>query len=398
MTRTLCDRYPASRRVPALRISAAMMPVALRRLVWLVLLCALIGPSGAPGAMTPAQTCAAAKLKAAGKEIGGKMRCYAKAKKAGVAVDGNCLSTQRTKADAQINKADGACSGTAAAIDAAVDDCVTRFLNEDPGNCACPAASAQKIGKGGKAELGCQAKEVSRPGTFGVCDAKEDGKTATGLGNAGGCVDPAAVLADIDNCDTAIDAIIEPTSTTTTTLPLACSLCAPEAPPGILCSYPPLHVGPGDACVDAGSCELSGCSSDSDCVSGKICLGGYPVPLGCVTICCSPCASDPRYPCVTSEAPTCGGTCPSGQVCGEVLGGNSCECVRSDQTCLISQAPACGGTCPSGQVCGQATGGGSCECVPSDDTCTVSQAPACGGTCPARLACAHAPRGDACST
>src|SRR5437016_13439224 len=53
---------------------------------------------------------------------------------------------------------------------------------------------------------------------------------------------------------------------------------------------------------------------------------------------------------------------PSGQVCGEVSGGNSCECVTSDQTCLISQAGACGGACPSGQFCGQVSGGNSCEC------------------------------------
>ncbi len=52
----------------------------------------------------------------------------------------------------------------AADIDAAVDACVAAFLNDDPGNGSCPAASAQTIGKGGKAELGCRAKDVSKAG------------------------------------------------------------------------------------------------------------------------------------------------------------------------------------------------------------------------------------------
>ena len=217
---TRCEpghRWRAGLRAPVTvrRLSAATMPVPLRRLVWLVPLCALLGPPGTAGAVTPAQQCAARKLKAAGREIGSDMSCYAKAKKAGAGVDGNCLSRQRMQADTRIDKADGGCSGTAADIDAAVDACVAAFLNDDPGNGACPAASAEIIGKGAKAELGCRAKEVLRPGIFAPCDAKEDGKTSASLGKAGGCVNPTAVLADSDNCDTAIDAIIEPTTTTT---------------------------------------------------------------------------------------------------------------------------------------------------------------------------------------
>ncbi len=57
-------------------------------------------------------------------------------------------------------------------------------------------------------------------------------------------------------------------------------------------------------------------SSDGDCGSGKVCLRPFPVPFGScngpVTTCCSSCAS---YSCLISQAPACGGTCPSGQVC-----------------------------------------------------------------------------------
>src|SRR5262245_11753467 len=98
-------------------------------------------------AATSAQECAARKLKAAGKEVGAKMVCYAKAKKAATAVDSTCLMNAQTGADATINTADGACPGTASGIDAAVDNCVSAFLTDDPGNGDCPARSARAIGK-----------------------------------------------------------------------------------------------------------------------------------------------------------------------------------------------------------------------------------------------------------
>src|SRR2546422_805750 len=163
------------------------------------------------------------------------------------------------------------------------------------------------------------------------------------------------------------------TTTTTTTLP-ACSssscgspcdascgtssLCAPE----LGCSAPQ-HLGSGDVCVDRNSCS-GPCLSDGDCSAGKVCIGaifctGF-LGVHCISACCSPCPSNGT--CYTSQAPTCGGTCPSGRVCGQVSGGNSCVCVLSERTCDISQAPACGGMCPSGLYCGPVSGGNSCEC------------------------------------
>src|SRR4029453_14524676 len=112
------------------------------------------------------------------------------------------------------------------------------------------------------------------------------------------------------------------------------SVCAPESPsPDESCA--PQHLGPGDACVaDLNTCNYSYCVTDGDCTWGKVCIQ-LVVFLGCGSACCAPC---PPYPCLTSEAPTCGGACPAGQVCGQMSGGTTCGCVRSDQTWVISGA------------------------------------------------------------
>src|SRR5262245_27402948 len=98
-------------------------------------------------AADPAQHCATSKWKAAGKEMGGKMGCYAKAKQLSTGVDSTCIGKAETKAGVKIDKAGTGCAGTAMDIDAAVDDCVTTFLNDDPNEGDCPAASAKVIGK-----------------------------------------------------------------------------------------------------------------------------------------------------------------------------------------------------------------------------------------------------------
>jgi NHL repeat-containing protein len=83
------------------------------------------------------------------------------------------------------------------------------FLVDDPNDGDCPAASAKAIGRGAKDELGCQARDVRKPGTFAACDANEDGKTSVRLTTVGACVDPDAVAAAIDECDAALDAMVQ---------------------------------------------------------------------------------------------------------------------------------------------------------------------------------------------
>src|SRR5262245_7315326 len=62
----------------------------------LVVLALAIAASSTFGADSSAK-CAAAKRKAAGKKIGGKMTCYGKAKAAASAVDGECLGRAEAK-------------------------------------------------------------------------------------------------------------------------------------------------------------------------------------------------------------------------------------------------------------------------------------------------------------
>jgi hypothetical protein len=55
---------------------------------------------------TGAQKCAVAKMKAASKKLGSKVKCIQKAVAKGVAVDASCLSTADTKFTAAISKAE----------------------------------------------------------------------------------------------------------------------------------------------------------------------------------------------------------------------------------------------------------------------------------------------------
>ena len=149
------------------------------------------------------------------------------------------------------------------------------------------------------------------------------------------------------------------------------SYCAPEAH-GERCGLVH-HLGSGNLCVDFSSCSSSFdyCGSDADCSSGAVCVGGLPgIEEDCRSACCAPSPLS-AYSCLTSGAPACGGDCPSGQVCGQVSGGTTCECVRSDQTCAISGAPTCDGTCPGAFVCAERPGGGSCACACAQPLCPV---------------------------
>jgi hypothetical protein len=250
-----------------------------------VLATVLLALSAMTRAASPTEQCAAKKMKAAGQEVFATMVCFEKAKRAGTTVDSICLGNARTKGDAGINKAGTSCPGTTTEIDAAVDSCVAAFLNDDPASGACPAATAMAIGKSAKAELACQSRDVTRPGTFTTCDAAEDGRTIARLGSAGGgtaCVNVTSVMTDIDNCDTTIDAVLN--TTTTTTLP-PCGgpypTCGGTCPPGQSC-YPVAGASQG-ICVCATTdvpCFTNGqfCSGGFACPSGEVCHFGFAPP------------------------------------------------------------------------------------------------------------------------
>jgi hypothetical protein len=188
------------------------------------------------GAANTSRKCRSAKLQAAGAQIAGEMACYAKAKKSGGAVHAGCLSARSATAGNVIAAAGGVCPGTTAEIEDAVDSCIGAFLAVDPGNGACPAASAKVVGKAARMRLRCAGKVG--------CETNADGKVPGALAKAGGCVDPAAVVADVHTCDDAIDTLLGPPPPTTTTLVPADVVCCAH-PTAMACKY----VGSPDNCV-----------------------------------------------------------------------------------------------------------------------------------------------------
>ena len=181
---------------------AALTIVVFARLLWAV-----------PGvaSLSPEQKCQAAKFKAAGKEIAGKMACYMKAKASSVPVLGDCLSKAKAKADTALNRAGDACAGLAAGVESDADTCVASLVAVTPGDGACPSASAKGEGKAAAALLGCQSKEVGKPGSFTACDTRNDSKISAVLSKAGGCVDVARVQSIIHDCNDRVTYGILPT-------------------------------------------------------------------------------------------------------------------------------------------------------------------------------------------
>ena len=82
---------------------------------------------------TPAQKCAVAKSKAAGKKFDAKLKCNQKAILKGQAVEPNCLMAAESKFNTAITKAEakGGCvaTGDANAIEGVVEACVSTVVN-----------------------------------------------------------------------------------------------------------------------------------------------------------------------------------------------------------------------------------------------------------------------------
>lgn len=87
-------------------------------------------------AATPAQKCAAAKLKAAGTRAAAKLNCHAKAALKGSAVDAECLAKADTKFASAFTKAEagGGCivNGDTASTGAQVDGMVSGVVAATP--------------------------------------------------------------------------------------------------------------------------------------------------------------------------------------------------------------------------------------------------------------------------
>jgi hypothetical protein len=375
-------------------------------------------PSDAPNG--PITTCNNGVAKATAKLAVGLLKCHigrASGKFPDDAAENTCETTAKTKfGSTKVARCLPCTSLTtvAADIEALIDGnndkifCTsggTPFGGDDTGNIPPDAPSgpltrcANRVAKAAanlvKRIVKCH---IGRARGKFPTDAAEDGCEQTAISkftmtDITGC-DPCVTLTALASfVETTVDAwnglvyCVPTTTTTTTTLP-SCGGCGSFCNTGCeqsVCADSSgtcgvQHLGSGPVCVDTpfgGGCSGS-CTSDSDCGSGNVCTR-FCSEGGCSDTCCSPCP----FTCDSSPAPMCGGTCPSGEVCTQVPGGNSCAC----NTCIVSGAPACGGTCPSGEVCGQVSGGGLCACALPNDTCVISQAPTCGGTCPGGQVC-----------
>src|SRR5258706_1290979 len=107
--------------------------------------------------------CQSAKLKAAGKGISGQMGCASKAKKKAIPTDPNCIAKVQAKTAKSLDKADGVCPGSTAAIQTQITNCVNSLLGDVPGDGKCQSASAKVVGKRGAAEPACEGKEGAKP-------------------------------------------------------------------------------------------------------------------------------------------------------------------------------------------------------------------------------------------
>jgi len=188
---------------------------------------------------TPAQKCAASKLKAAAKEGSGQLKCYAKAQGKGLSVDGLCLDKAHTKLLDSFDKADakGGClqTGDAPAVDSAVAAFVAdavSALGTGSAN-ACAAAKEKATGKKFSSKLLCHAKAVLKGVTADMdCLDKAEQKFQLAFSKAddkGGCVNPgdasdvemlvvdAGVLAVLGEVPTGTTTTSSTTTSTTTT-------------------------------------------------------------------------------------------------------------------------------------------------------------------------------------
>src|SRR5271155_2390809 len=81
---------------------------------------------------------------------------------------------------------------------------------------------------------------------------------------------------------------------------------------------------------------------------------------------CPPSAAPPSaITCGFNDAGTCGGTCPSGELCSSPSP-TVCACAPdAGAFCAFDKAHVCGGPCPVGQSC-QARGTTVCACFATD--------------------------------
>jgi len=178
----------------------------------------LLVPAPVSAQPTPPLQCASSKLKAAGKDADGNLKCYAKALKRNESVDGECLSKSRSKHDDAFAKAEskGGCETTGDADDVALltDDFVADVIaaiptGADDDSRKCASAKERAAGKEAKALATCAAKgaaDNSSPDPACVTKARDNYDLGFAKAEAkGGC----ALTGDADAVELLVDAYLD---------------------------------------------------------------------------------------------------------------------------------------------------------------------------------------------
>ena len=264
---------------------------------------------------TPAQKCASAKQKAAGKKEAAKLGCYSKAVAKALPVDSACLAKADAGFMAAFTKVDPSsptvCEGTESDVEFTIDHCIDQ-LNAiiNSGICSvtksqacsqtnpcptgetcvlkCPAAKLKAAGKAGSAKAGCWAKATGKglptgganpDPTFTACQQKAD----TGLMNAFTKADGAAPCAGTEGgAGTIVDSgCIQ--SVMGQLPPVAPGCGNGFVDPDETCDDGATNGHPGDPCPS--TCVIQSCTVDSATQAVSIQLTTPPgVTVGALTL------------------------------------------------------------------------------------------------------------------
>lgn len=407
------------------------------------------------GAGTPAQVCAGAKMKAAGKSAGLKLACHAKAARQGATVDSTCLAKATTKLSTAFTKAEsrGGCNTTGDANDVTdrIDSSVGAFVAElRPTVSAnrCAGIKLKATGKKAKTKLGCHAK-ATRKGVAvdPQCLAKAEARFASTFSSAeahGPCLttgDAGGIESGVDDLvndvvaslasgsgTTCGNGVVEGSEQCDTTPQGICiaggrSGCFPSGNPNeCKCCTVPGETGqvdPGgtNECCDGSLPQPAGpgaymCQSSTSTTTtttlGPVCGNGVregseqcdtnPEPI-CVTSGRSGCfpSGDPEQcKCCTAPGETglIDGSVPNECCDGQLPQPAGPGAYFCPGTCGTGPFPTCGGSCQSGMTCVPLTFGGVnvCACVPPGP-CGGTPPLCTAGECPAGQVCS----GDACA-
>lgn len=303
----------------------------------------------------------------------------------------------------------------------AIDDacpCAAAASQRDYRRCATNVVRARVAS--GELRSGCakavrkcaRASTCGRPGTVACCTPSRGGTRCRVLPldtcNARGRVSGACASC-CEGCNPGCSA------TTTTTLPSACGDSGPTCDGTCAAGSHCDSLGIEDcACVPDGQ---SGCGEGpypacgGVCAAGSVCQAVQVSGTVSVTVCdCVAADSDCGLP---GSACTAAGRCAAGRICGVFVAGGSleCGCLQTTTTvvtpttttttlapgtaCGDSVYPTCGGTCPTGEIC-QSVRATSfsppldvslCQCVASTSTCASFLGGTCPGACPTGEAC-----------